>query len=125
MSEKTKTDIYLAYLDRILAGEIDIGPVEDVKIERLLQLAKKMIAADFSINSKMRENLRKQLLAQVTNKNKSSFSVLLRNDDELDEEALMHVAAGFREQAGQQQDICPYCGSRRDRFEGKCPFCGH
>lgn len=123
MTEKTKADIYLAYLDQILAGEKDIEPVEDVEIEKLLLLAKTMIAADLSVNSEMRENLRKQLLAQVTKKNKSSLSVLLRNDDELDEEALNYVAAGFPGQAGEQRESCPYCGSRSKKFEGKCPFC--
>ena len=124
MVEKTKADIYIAYLEQILAGEKDIGPVEDVEIEKLLLLAKTMLAADLSVNSKMRENLRKQLLAQVTKKNKSSLSVLSGNDDELDEEDLNQVvAAGFAGQAGEQNESCPYCGSRAKKFEGKCPFC--
>ena len=46
MDEKIKADIYLAYLDRILAGEKNIEPVEDVEIAKLLLLAKTMIAAD-------------------------------------------------------------------------------
>ncbi|MHB9094531.1 MAG: hypothetical protein ACYC21_07645 [Eubacteriales bacterium] len=126
MAEEIKADIYLTYLERILAGEKDIGPVEDVEIEKLLLLAKTMLAADFSVNSKMRENLRKQILAQVSKNNKSSLTVLSGNDDELDEEALEHVtAAGFVGQAGEQKESCPYCGSRSVRLEGKCPICNH
>ena len=44
MAEKTKADIYMTYLDQILAGENDIGPVEDEEIAKLLLLAKAMIA---------------------------------------------------------------------------------
>ena len=121
MNEKDKVDIYLEYLDQILSGEKDIGFVEDVEIEKLLSLAKTMLDADLSVNSEIRENLRNQLLAEVTKKSKSSFSVLLRNDDELDEEALNYVAAGFTGQAGEQNDICVYCGSMSRRIKGKCP----
>lgn len=122
MAEKTKADIYIAYLDQILAGEKDIGPVEDEEIEKLLLQAKTMIAADLSVNSKAKENLRKLLLNQV--KNKSSLSVLSKNDDELNEEALNYVtAAGFGGHAGEQKDICPYCGSRVSKLDRKCPVC--
>lgn len=125
MDEKARADIYLAFLDRILAGERVSGPVEDVEIEKLLLMAKTMIAADLSVKSQMREKLRKQLLAQVTKGNKSKLSMLLRDNDELDEEDLDYVAAGFGGQAGDQKDTCPYCGSRLQKLEGKCPFCNH
>jgi hypothetical protein len=130
LDEKTKADMYIAYLDQILAGEKDIKPVEDVEIEKLLLLAKTMIAADVSVNSKTRENLRKKLLALLTKKNKSSLRVLSKNaaaadnDEELDEEALNYVAAaGFAGQAGEQQGICPYCSARTPKLGGKCPLC--
>lgn len=124
MAEQTRADIYIAYLEQILAGEKDIGPVEDVEIEKLLQLAKTMLAADLSVNSEMKDNLIKQLLAQVTKKNKSN--VLFTNDDELDEEDLNEVvAAGSAGQAGEQKENCPYCGSRSIKLEGKCPLCSH
>lgn len=124
MAEKTKADVYLTYLDEILAGKKDIEPVEDAEIEKLLLLAKAMIAADIGINSKIRETLRKQLLDQLTKKSKSSLSMILRNDDELDDEDLKYVAAGFGK-AGEQKEICPYCGARSKNLEGRCPFCGH
>lgn len=95
MFEKAKADIYLAYLDRILAGEKDIGPIDDAEIDRLLLLAKTMLAADLSTDSKMRESLRKKLWVRIKEKNESSLSGLLRNDDELDEDALNYVAAGI------------------------------
>lgn len=66
MTEKMQGDIYLAYLDQILAGEKDIGPIVEVEIEELLMLAKTMLAAGFSINSKTRERLRKRILDQVS-----------------------------------------------------------
>lgn len=125
MAKKTKADIYMAYLDRILAGEKDFGPVEDAEIAKLLLLAKTMIAADFSVNSKIRENLRKQLVSQIKKENKSSFSVRATNDDELDEDTLDYVAAGFGRQAGEQKDICPYCGSKLTISAEKCPYCNH
>ena len=121
MAEKIKADIYIAYLDQILAGEKDIEAVEDVEIQKLLLLSKTMIAEDLSVKSKMRKYLRKQLLAQVNKK--SNLFVLSCKDGELDEEALEHVnAAG---QAGEQKDICPYCGSRSIKSEEKCLFCSH
>jgi rubrerythrin len=123
MAEKIKADIYIAYLDQMLAGKKEIGPVDDLQITKLLLLAKTMIEADLSLNSKLRENLRKQLLDQVTKKNKSSLSLLSRNDDELDEEALKQVTAAGP--AGEQKENCPYCGSRSIKSEGKCPFCSH
>jgi hypothetical protein len=49
MTEKTKAELYLAYLDRVLVGEKDIGPVEDDEVAKLLGLAQSMIAADFSV----------------------------------------------------------------------------
>ncbi|UNC92110.1 hypothetical protein [Candidatus Contubernalis alkaliaceticus] len=72
MKVEEKASIYLAYLDKILAGEDDIGPVKDVEIEKLLLMAKTMISADFSVDSKVRESLRKKLLAQLKEINKSS-----------------------------------------------------
>ncbi|TGE36583.1 hypothetical protein E4K67_19270 [Desulfosporosinus fructosivorans] len=119
MAEKIKADSYIAYLDQILAGKKINVPVEDVEIEKLLLLARTMIDADLSINIKLRDNLRKCLLDQVVRK--SCLSVLLTNEDELDEEALEHVTAAG--QAGEQKDICPYCGSRSIKSDGKCTFC--
>ncbi|WP_366923918.1 hypothetical protein MFMK1_000851 [Metallumcola ferriviriculae] len=123
MDEKTKADIYLEYLEQILSGKKDIGHVEDVEIEKLLLLAKTMVAAEISINNETRENLKKRLLAQVTKNNKSRLSVLSRNDDELDEEDLEYVAAGFGGQSGEQNNICPFCGARFNKIAGKCSFC--
>ncbi|MGI5921630.1 MAG: hypothetical protein ACOX6I_07825 [Syntrophomonadaceae bacterium] len=65
--------------------------------------------------------LRKHLLAKVNRK--ASFSVWSRNDGELDDDILDYVAAGFETQAGEEKDICPYCGSRVRNFGEKCPFC--
>ena len=117
---KKKTDIYSIYLDRILAGEKGFGPVEDEEVEKLLLLAKTMIAADLSINSRMRESLSNQLLAQANKK--LSLFVLSKDDNELDEEDLDHVSAAFAGHAGEYSDICPYCGSRLRKNEGKCFF---
>ena len=125
MDEKAKADIYLAFLDRILAGEKVSGPVEDVEIEKLLLMAKTMIEADLSVKSQMREKLRKQLLTQVTKGNTSKISMLFRDNDELDEEALDYVAAGFGGRDEEQRNICLFCGSRLQKLEGKCPCCNH
>ena len=111
----------MAYLERILAGEKDIGPIEDIEIEQLLMLAKTMIAADLSVNIKIRENLRKQLLDQVIKR--SNLDVLSIKDYELDEEDLEHITAAG--QPAEQKDICPYCGSRAMKFDGTCRFCNH
>lgn len=121
MVEKAKVDIYIAYLEQILAGEKDIGPVEDEEIEKLLLLAKIVIATDLSVSSKMRENLRKQLLDHVIKK--STLAMMLRNDDELDEEDLNLVAAGYEGQTGEENVTCPFCGFRSKKLQGKCPNC--
>lgn len=117
MAEKIKADTYIAYLDQLLAGKKDIGPVNDIEIEKLLQLTQTMINADLSLNSKLRESLREQLLDAI-NSNPSTFS---RNEDELDEEDLENVTAAG--QVGNQKEICPYCSSRSVKLEGRCPFC--
>jgi len=123
MAEKIKADIYMAYLDQILAGKENIEPVDDVEIEKLLLLSKTMIAADLSVNIKLSESLSKELLAKVIKK--TNLCMLSRNNDELNEEALEHVAGGFAGQVGEQKDICPCCGSRSTKSDGKCPFCSH
>lgn len=123
MAEKTKADIYITYLDKILAGEKDIEPIEEEEIAKLILLAKTMIANNLNINSKMREKLRKRLLDQVNKE--SNFSVRSENDDALDDDTLDYVAAGFERRAGEQKDICPYCGSRVQDLGEKCPFCHH
>jgi len=123
MVEKTKADIYMTYLDKILVGEKEVRPVEDVEIANLLLLAKTMLAIDFSSHSQIRENLRKQLLAQLTKKDESNSALMLDND-ELDEEELNLVAAGIG-QAGEQRDSCPFCGSVLLKHQGKCPYCKH
>lgn len=118
MAKRTKECIYLSYLDQILSGEEDIGPVEESEIKELLLLAKTMIAADFSVDSKTREKLRKQILAQVSKKNKSSLTVLSSNDDELDEEALGRVAAGFAGQDEEQKEMMKHIklpGNQKNR----------
>lgn len=121
MAERIKADIYITYLDKLLAGNVNTEPIEDVELEKLLLLSKTMIAEDLSVNSKMRESLRKELLAQVINK--LNISVFPSKDDELDEEALKQVVAAG--QARDQKDICPYCGSMSTKFERKCPFCSY
>ena len=109
-----RADIYLDYLDKILAGKEDIGPVEDEEIEKLLLLAKAMIAADFSIDSKIKKNLKKQLLEHLAEKN---------DDEELDEKELEQVVAAGLGQCGKQRGICPYCGSMV--LTGKCILCNY
>jgi len=121
VAEKTKADIYMTYLDQILAGENDIGPVEDEEIAKLLLLAKAMIAANLNVNIKKKEGLKNQLLAHLSQKNESGLSVLLRND-ELDEENLNYVVAAG--EAGERKDICPHCGSIKIMAR-KCPSCHH
>lgn len=127
MTKKTKENSYLAYLDRILAGETDLGAVEDEEIAKLLLLAKSMIAADFSVESKTRERLKAQVLVRVNKIKQLSFPSFPGNDEvsdaELDEEVLNYVAAAG--QAGEKNHICPYCGAKLNQFQRKCPICGH
>lgn len=105
MDEKAKAEIYLKYLDRILAGEKVVAPVEELEINELLSLARTMIDVDFSVSTKTREKLRKQILEQVYKTNKSCLKNLSTNDDELKEEDLELVAAGFAEQDEEQRDM--------------------
>ncbi|ATW26573.1 hypothetical protein [Candidatus Formimonas warabiya] len=125
MTEMTKAEIYLTYLDQILAGEKDIGPVEDTEVAKLLQLAQSMITADFSVHSEIRETLRKQLLDQISPEDNFILADILKDEqeaeDELTEEELMYAAAGLPEEAG--ENICPRCGARMNKMHGKCPVC--
>lgn len=70
MTEKIKVDQYMKYLDRILAGDEELGIIEDDEVRGLLQTAKDMIAIDFSVNSKIRNQLRQQLIKLICNTNK-------------------------------------------------------
>lgn len=120
-----KAELYLSYLDRILAGEKDIGPVEDAEIAKLFRLAQSMYAVDFSVQSEIRETLRKQLLDQISPRDKSILAIILEDkpgsDDELMEADLDYVTAGWEGQA--EENICPCCGARLNKFQRKCPLC--
>ncbi|RCX19344.1 hypothetical protein DFR58_10389 [Anaerobacterium chartisolvens] len=105
MVKKTKADIYLAHLERIIAGKKDVEPVEDIETKEILSLARTMLAADFSSDIKIREKLMKRILTEMYEKDKSSLEMLLESEDELDEEALEHVAAGFAGKEKEQKDI--------------------
>ncbi|HOE55987.1 MAG TPA: hypothetical protein PLL98_02890 [Bacillota bacterium] len=111
MTRKTKAELYLAYLDRILAGEKDIGPVEDEEVAKLLRLAQSMIAVDSSVDSKIRESLKKQLLEHIRQ----------GIEDELTEEELMYAAAGLPGETGRK--TCPRCGARFNGLQERCPVC--
>lgn len=125
MTEKMKVKLYLAYLDRILAGEKNIGPVEDAEVAELLRLAQSMMDVDSSVNSQIRESLRKQLLKRISPTDKFTLAGILKEkqgpEDELTEEELIYVAAGLPGEEG--ENICPRCGARFNRLQGKCPVC--
>lgn len=125
MTEKTKAELYLAYLDRILSGEKDIGPVEDAEIAKLLRLAQSMIAVDLSVNSEIKEILRKQLLVRIFPADNfilaSALEVKQGLENELTEEELMYAVAGLPGEGG--ENICPRCGARFNRLQEKCPVC--
>lgn len=127
MTDETKAGLYLTYLDRILAGEKDIGLVEDAEVAELLRLAQNMIAVDNSVNSEIRENLRKELLDRLFRADHLIFADFLKDkpglEDELTEEELGYAAAGLQGQAGEY--ICPRCGVRHATLHGKCPACGY
>lgn len=126
MTEKTKANIYLAYLDLILKKEKYIKPVEDAEVSQLLTLSKIMLAEDFSINSKTRYLLKKQLLTQISPEDKFLLPKTKDNnepEDELREEDLEYVAGGLTDPAGEV--VRPYCGARFNKLKNKCPFCLH
>ncbi|MTI79307.1 MAG: hypothetical protein FH758_00285 [Firmicutes bacterium] len=112
MPEKKKAGIYLEHLDRILAGEKDVGSADNKEIEELLQLAKTMLNADLSKDSKIKERLKKQMFSKI------------EKNDELDDEDLDFVSAAFTGKTGGQKGGCPYCGSGSKKRKGKCPNCG-
>lgn len=123
MSDEEKAAIYLEYLDKILAGDNEIGHVEDAEILKLLQLARKMMDADFSADSKIREDLRKKFVEKLNESNKAALSApSIKDEDELDEDVLANVSAAAGER---EKEICPYCGSMVSRLTGKCIFCNH
>lgn len=119
MTDQKKAELYLSYLDRILVGEKDIGPVADVEVAELLRLAQNMIAVDINVNSEIREDLRKELLERISQAD--HFTQELEN--ELTEEELQYAAAGLQGQAGAR--ICPRCGIRFANLQGICPICGY
>jgi hypothetical protein len=125
MVEETKAELYLAYLDRVLAGEKDIGPVEDTEVAELLRLAQIMITVDISVNSEIRDSLQKQLLERISQADHWVLAGPLEDnhglEDELTDEELQYAAAGLQGQA--VENICPRCGTRFSRLQGKCPVC--
>ncbi|EHQ88914.1 hypothetical protein [Desulfosporosinus youngiae] len=124
ITDQTKAELYLAYLDRILTGEKDIGPVEDAEVAKLLGLAQSMITVDFSTNKEIRERLRRKLLAHLSPEDTPNQAIDVKvnrtEEDELTDEDLAYAAAGLERQAG--ETICPYCGARTISL-GRCPFC--
>ncbi|MEL1134040.1 hypothetical protein AAC978_02560 [Desulfitobacterium sp. THU1] len=122
MNERQQAETYMIYLEQIIAGEKDLGLVEDPEIRKLLFLAQTMLTHDLSANSKVRDSLKEKILAQLD----QAKPVDLREfsgDEELGEEDLDYVAAGFSQQLSWQE--CPRCGSRSRNItvDGRCPNC--
>lgn len=120
MTERNKAELYLTYLERILAGEKDIGMAEDGEIAGLIRLSHTIVAADFSSKSTIRDSLRKQLILSTADK---SIPDIMANiggkEGELTDEELTLVTA-----AGQGSgSICPRCGASVGGMQGKCPYC--
>ncbi len=101
MTEKTKAEWYLEYLDKILAGDQVPGIIRDDEIGELLITAKKLIEVDFSIRSKVRDHLRSQLISIILSQGKKdkglSTDYLLKDEDELLDEELSMASAGSPE----------------------------
>jgi hypothetical protein len=101
MTEKTKAEWYLEYLDKILAGDKVPGITLDDEVGELLITAKKLIEVDFSIRSKVRDHLRSQLISILLSQDKKDKEVptnyLLKDEDELLDEELSLAAAGSPE----------------------------
>lgn len=125
LTEKTKAEIFLTCLDRILAGEKDIGPVEDTEVAELLRLAQNMIAADINMSSKKKASLRKLLLEHISQANLYVLPGTLQAEQgsELTEEELEYAAAGL--QVRYDVNICPRCGIGFDRRQSRCLVCGY
>ncbi|CVK19417.1 hypothetical protein SPSPH_027670 [Sporomusa sphaeroides DSM 2875] len=122
MTEGTKAELFLSYLDRILAGETDLGPVADGELAGLIRLAQSMVAADLSSNSKIRESLRQQLLGRLSPTDTVSLAAVAddgRPEGELTEAELELVTAAG---AG-VGTVCPRCGASEGGRQGKCPCC--
>ncbi len=95
MKSRDRAKLYLACLDRVLAGEKDIGPVEDKEIAVLLHHSKAMLTVSACVDGRLQECLRRSLWEKAS----SSWVPLaypagLRPPEgELTEDDLMHVAA--------------------------------
>ena len=111
MMEKSKVEAYLSHLDRLLAGEKILAPIEDEEVAELLKLAQKIIFADFSRSTESGERLKKQLVDRLAS----------QDDGELTDEDLTYAAAGMAESG--RSLICPICGQMMDVYQGKCPRC--
>ncbi|WP_434133339.1 hypothetical protein KIAC18_001507 [Sporomusa sphaeroides] len=122
MTEGTKAELFLSYLDRILAGEKDFGPIADSEMAGLIRLAQSMAAADCHSTGKIRERLRQQLWDRLSPAGIASLTVVAgtgRPEGELTDEELDFVTA-----AGQGAGtICLHCGASGGGMQGKCPFC--
>lgn len=125
MMETNKRDIFLKYLDQLLAGAEDIGPIEDAEISGLIDLVRAMLSAGQAIDTETREGLRERIMqnvlaggAVVPFTGKTSRIA----EDELDEDELQYVAVGLARPA--RGEVCPVCGSSYIRGKGKCPVCG-
>lgn len=121
MIEKEKAEIYLGYLDKILAGK-DVESIKDEEIRKLLILSKTIIDSDLSDKCEIKEKLKIRLLARIK---ELELAIENGNEYELNDEDLTHVSAGFTEQGCIKNNICPYCGSRLKEPGGECPVCHH
>lgn len=119
----SKRDKFIANLDQIIFGTVDIGPIEDQEIASMLQMVRMMVAAGSNINSQTKEALWKRIMDQMPRQGVHSLPIRMQSSqsDELDDEDLEYVAAGMpRSLPG---EACPVCGSTNMSSKGKCPFC--
>lgn len=121
MDEKLQAEIYMAYLNKVLAGVETVGDVGDPEIRKLISLARTLLANDLSINSTLRATLKEKLLTQLTQMPKGPKNI--SQNEELGEEDLDHVAAGFTFFNEGSGEVCPRCGARIIIPGSRCMDC--
>ena len=128
MNEKKLAENFSKEIEKLIEGINGPNKIEvNNDYEDELILARCILHEDFSIQSHIKEDLKKRLLTKFNdNKNCSrqqrEYSF---DEDELSEEELDYAAGGHSLKEG---SACAKCGCKRNRATittATCPDCGH
>ena len=114
MTEKVRAVLFSTHVNRMIVGKRPLDLVKDGELSRLMETAEKVYHTDFSVDSKIRESLWRQLQEHLIGNSARELE-----EGELSDEELSGTAAAF---GGYRGERCPLCGAFVARGEA-CSFC--